>query len=184
MWSCQAPLPKPKTYPRIPFPDSLRDTSFVCDLCPIRFNYPAYGALVQSPKDSCWFDIYFPPLDCYWHITAVDLKHTPWEKALEIHRKLIYRHAQKAADILEKPLRTPHGKGRWYELYGDVPTPLAFYLSDSLHFATMISMYFKKAGINDSVAPIVEFMKTELWQTLQTLHYHPPKGLTRMRTCM
>ncbi|GIV24271.1 MAG: hypothetical protein KatS3mg025_1930 [Bacteroidia bacterium] len=136
------------------------------------------------PKDSCWFDLYFPDLDAYWHITAHDLAqlHTTPAKALEIYRKLIYKHAIRATDISEKPVRSQTGKGFFYELYGDVPTHALLFFTDSTRYAVMIASYFKVAGAEDSLAPIIDRMRYELHKIYPTITWKPV-SLTRTRTC-
>ncbi|MCS7297482.1 MAG: hypothetical protein RMK19_05300 [Bacteroidia bacterium] len=150
----------------------------------MRFAYPAYAKLHYVPKDSCWFDLYFPELDAYWHITAHDLQtlHKTPQKALETYRKLIYKHAIRATDIQEKFIRGPGGKGFFYEIYGEAPTHALLFYTDSLRYALMIASYFKVAGAEDSLAPIIDRMKYELLRIYPTITWKAVQ-LTRMRTC-
>lgn len=178
------PLPKPRAYPRLTLPDTGRYDTLDCAICPMRFAYPAYAKLHYVPKDSCWFDLYFPDLDAYWHITAHDLKaldKTP-AKALETYRRLIYKHAIRATDIVEKSIRGPAGKGFFYEIFGDAPTHALIFYTDSVRYALMIASYFKVAGAEDSLAPIIDRMKYELFRIYPTITWRPVR-LTRMRTC-
>lgn len=155
-----------------------------CDVCPVTFAYPAYARLQYVPKDSCWFDLYFPDLDAYWHITAHDLRalETTPAKALEIYRKLIYKHAIRATDIGERPVRAAAGKGFLYELYGEVPTHALLFFTDSVRYAVMIASYFKVAGAEDSLAPIIARMRYELEAIYPTIRWKPVQS-TPTRTC-
>ncbi|MCX7607449.1 MAG: hypothetical protein N2170_09360 [Bacteroidia bacterium] len=155
-----------------------------CQACPVRFAYPAYARLQYVPQDSCWFDLYFPQLDAYWHVTAHDLRglQTTPAKALETYRKLIYKHAIRATDIGEKAIRGPGGKGFFYELYGDVPTHALVFYTDSVRYAIMIASYFKVAGSEDSLAPVIERMRDELHRIYPTITWHPVRS-TPTPTC-
>ncbi len=157
---------------------------FDCAVCPIRFAYPAYAKAQYVPRDSCWFDLYFPELDAYWHITAHDLKalNTSPAQALEIYRRLIYKHAIRATDIIERPIRGPHGKGFLYELYGEVPTHALLFYTDSVRYAVMIASYFKVAGAEDSLLPIITRMRLELETIYPSIQWRSVE-LTRTRTC-
>lgn len=155
-----------------------------CPICPVRLVYPAYAKLQYVPRDSCWFDLYFPELDAYWHVTAHDLKtlHTSPAKALEVYRKLIYKHAIRATDILERPVRGPAGKGFLYEIYGEVPTHALLFYTDSMRYAVMIASYFKVAGAEDSLAPIITRMRLELEAVYLAITWRSVV-LTPTRTC-
>lgn len=185
LWSCEtAKFPKPKAYPRVELPDTGRYDTLDCAICPMRLAYPAYAKLHYVPKDSCWFDLYFPQLDAYWHITAHDLEKldkTP-QKALEIYRKLIYKHAIRATDIIEKSIRSATGKGFFYEIYGEAPTHALLFYTDSVRYALMIASYFKVAGAEDSLAPIIDRMKYELLRIYPSITWRPVQ-LTHTRTC-
>ncbi|MCS6789634.1 MAG: hypothetical protein NZ580_01430 [Bacteroidia bacterium] len=150
----------------------------------MRFAYPAYARLHYIPRDSCWFDLYFPELDAYWHITAHDFQtlQTTSSKALEIYRKLIYKHAIRATEISEKFIRGPKGKGFFYEIYGETPTHALIFYTDSVRYALMIASYFKVAGEEDSLAPIIQRMKYELMQIYPTITWRPAR-LTHTHTC-
>ncbi|MDW8088747.1 MAG: hypothetical protein RMJ49_03215 [Bacteroidia bacterium] len=183
--SCEAPtLPRPKTFPRLELPDTGRYDTFDCPVCPVRFAYPAYARPHYVPRDSCWFDLYFPELDTYWHITAQDLQtlHTTPAKALETYRKLVYKHSIRASDISERFIRSPNGKGFFYEIYGEVPTHALLFYTDSVRYAIMIASYFKVAGAEDSLAPIIQRMRYELLRIYPSITWRPVP-LTRMRTC-
>lgn len=165
-------------------PDTGRYDTLDCAICPVRFAYPAYARLQYVPRDSCWFDLYFPDLDAYWHVTAHDLAslHTTPTKALEVYRKLIYKHGIRATDIGERSVRGPHGKGFLYELYGEVPTHALLFFTDSVRYAVMIASYFKVAGAEDSLAPIIERMRYELERIYPTIRWRSVRS-TPTRTC-
>lgn len=155
-----------------------------CQTCPVRLAYPAYAKVQYVPRDSCWFDLYFPDLDAYWHVTAHDLKtlHKSPREALRIYNKLIYKHAIRATDILQKPIEGPNGWGMFYELYGEVPTHALLFYTDSVRYAIMVASYFKVAGAEDSLLPIIQRMRQELEAIYPSIQWRPVVS-TRTPTC-
>ena len=79
----------------------------------------------------------------------------------EEYRKLVFKHIQKVSQIKENPIEGPNGKGIMYELYGTVGVPAQILFSDSTHLV-MASFYFDTAVRNDSLAPVIDFMKEDL----------------------
>jgi gliding motility-associated lipoprotein GldD len=181
--SCgQKQYPRPKGYPRIELPAHAYQT-FKQAGCPFTFEYPAYGKAALVRADSCDLNIRFERLGCTWHLTYQNFNHTRLQgnktgrisrtQSFEAYRKLIYKHGPKATEIYETTLRTPAGRGTFFELYGEVPTSAQVYLSDSLNQAVMVSVYFNTALKNDSLAPVIDFMKADLRHFANTLRWVP-----------
>lgn len=162
---CSAPLdesPRPKGWPRIDLPAHTYQ-EFSNEVCPFTFEFPAIGEVERSKPDSCWMDLYFPDFNCRWHITY---RHIPGSgKTLEQHneeyRKLVFKHIRKVSQIKELPLQVPGGSGIFYELYGTVGVPAQLFLTDSTHIF-MASFYFDTAVRNDSLEPVINFMKDDM----------------------
>lgn len=157
-----SPLPRPVGWPRIDLPEHAYQQ--VSDsACPFTFDLPAIGEVETRKADSCWMDLYFKRFDCRWHITY---RHIPssgktFGQHQEEYRKLVYKHIQKVNQIKETPLASAHGTGLMYELFGTVGVPAQFYFSDSTHLI-LASFYFDSAVRNDSLAPVIDFMKEDL----------------------
>jgi len=166
------PRPRPYGFPRMELPAHKYQT-FQNDGCPFTFDYPVYGQLEAERIDSCFFNIYFPRFGCRWHVTGrifepqkkIDYNHT-----YEDFRELVYKHTQKGS-IYESRLRTEHGQGVMYELYGEVPTSAEFYFSDSTSYALTTSFYFDTAVRNDSLRPLIDYMKTDLQHMVSSLRW-------------
>ncbi len=168
------PVPRPMAYHRIDFPTTTSYTHFDNETCPFSFEYPAYGEISRDLEDSCWVDIYFPPYDCKWHLTYRNVNSTGKSRSVhfEEHRKLVYKHVQKARQIKDGPFQVRAGYGTVYEVYGNVGAPTYIFMSDSTDSdILMATFYFQTALKNDSLAPVIEYMKGQLNQMLQTFEW-------------
>lgn len=166
------PRPRPYAYPRIELPPH-RYQAFDRPECPFTFEYPVYGQLEDQRIDSCFFNLYFPRFDCRWHITARTLdpaRGVTYHFTLEDFRQLVHKHTRKGS-VYESYIETPHGRGVFYELYGEVPTSADFFFSDSAHYALTTSFYFNTALRNDSLKPVIDYMKRDLLHMVETLRW-------------
>lgn len=167
------PYPRPYGYHRIEFP-ARRYQRYERPGCSFSFEYPTYAVVQPSTRrDSCFVDIFFPQFNAYWHLTDRDFArdHADRIQSFEDYRKVVYKHSQKATNIRDTPYRWPAGNGVLFELWGAVPTSAQLYLSDSLNNALMASFYFKTAAKNDSLAPVIEFLKADLLHLAQTVRF-------------
>ncbi|MFM2376577.1 MAG: hypothetical protein RLZZ165_1674 [Bacteroidota bacterium] len=165
------PFPRPKGWPRIDLPKHSYQ-KMENKACPFTFEYPAMGVVERQKEDSCWMDLYFQPFECRWHVTY---RHVPSSgKKLSDHReeyrKLVFKHIQKVSQIKENPITSPAGSGTMYELYGTVGVPAQLFFTDSTHLV-MASFYFDTAVRNDSLAPVIDFMKEDLRHLAQTIRW-------------
>jgi gliding motility-associated lipoprotein GldD len=170
--SCKpAPYPRPKAYARIEMPAHAYQ-KFESNECPFSFEYPAYGQLDTRRIDSCFFNIRFPQYGCTWHITTRDFVRdkATYYQALEDYKQVIFQHSRKGG-IQYKAIKTPYGKGLWFDLYGQVPTSADFFFSDSTRFALINSFYFNTAEKNDSLAPVIHHMKKDLEHMVQSIRW-------------
>ncbi|MEO1449668.1 MAG: hypothetical protein AAFV07_09060 [Bacteroidota bacterium] len=171
--ACQSyePYPRPYAYPRIDLPKATTYQTFQTQSCPFTFAYPSTAKISRDNDDSCWVDINFPEYDLTWHITYRDTRETNKDKAtyFEDYRRLVYKHTQKARDIQARPISYPAGSGTWFDLYGNVGTPSQIFMHDSTEQQiVMMSFYFQTALKNDSLQPVIEYMKGEVDKMLGT----------------
>jgi gliding motility-associated lipoprotein GldD len=156
------PFPRPKGWPRIDLPAHTYQ-KFENGICPFTFEYPQIGVVEQQKSDSCWMDLYFAPFECRWHVTYRDVNGSG--KTImdhyEEYRKLVFKHIQKVSQIKENPVVGPNGSGTLFELFGTVGVPAQILYTDSTHLV-LASFYFDTAVRNDSLAPVIDFMKEDL----------------------
>jgi gliding motility-associated lipoprotein GldD len=156
------PFPRPKGWPRVELPEHSY-LQFHNEICPFTFEYPSYGVVERQKPDSCWMDLYFERFECRFHLTyrRVEGSGKTIMDHNEEYRKLVFKHIQKVTQIKESALEGPNGKGIFYELFGTVGVPAQFLFTDSSHLV-MASFYFDTAVRNDSLAPVINFMKQDL----------------------
>lgn len=165
------PVPRPSGWPRIDLPAHTYQTVDDAN-CPFKFEFPTIGVVESRKADSCWMNLYFERFECRWHITY---RHVPSSgKSLAEHneeyRKLVFKHIQKVSQIKETPLASANGSGILYELFGTVGVPAQFFFTDSTHLV-MASFYFDTAVRNDSLAPVIDFMKDDLQHMAQSISW-------------
>ena len=171
--SCSdTPVPKPAALPRIELPEHSYKL-FSKEECPFEFEFPSGGEIIPLSGDQCWFDIYYKQFDCKWHITYRNFKAEKATRsvAFEEYRKLIYKHSKKATQINETPLTFPAGDAVLFEIYGSIATPAQFFFCDSTQNLIETSFYFNIANRNDSLAPVIDFMKQDLHHMMSTLKW-------------
>jgi gliding motility-associated lipoprotein GldD len=174
--ACQnyTPYPRPLAYPRIDLPAQVSYDTLQSLACPFTFEYPEEGQKTRDLNDSCWVDLHFPSYSLTWHIThrAVPTSGKTRSEHYEDYRRLVYKHTQKATQITETPIQGPTGQGIFFETYGEVGTPAQVFYYDSLEqHVMMLSFYFRTAEKNDSLAPVIDFMKGQVLHAVETLEW-------------
>jgi gliding motility-associated lipoprotein GldD len=165
------PLPRPKGWPRIDLPQHTYQT-YSSPACPFTFEFPAIAVVQSQRSDSCIADLYFKDYECKWHFTYRDINGNPDAKYdhFEEYRKLVYNHIEKVTQIQESPIQQENGEGFFYELYGAVGVPAQFFFGDSTHLL-MASFYFDEAMENDSLSPVVNWMKEDMLHLVESIRW-------------
>lgn len=88
----------------------------------------------------------------------------------EDFRKLVFKHVKKASAITDIPVETPYTKGIKYEIYGNVGTPIEVFLHNETYTMTL-DMYFFTAQHNDSLAPVIDYMKSQIDHSIRTFRW-------------
>jgi len=169
------PRARPYGFHKISLPETIAYQSFVSESCPFSFQYPVMGEVSREMKDSCWVDIYFPDYDLKWHLTHRYVPDTELKigEHFEEHRKLIYKHSKKATQIAARDFETATSSGTAWEVYGNVGTPAYYFIADSAKENMLtVSFYFNTAMKNDSLAPVIDYMRGEMEKALQTLEWN------------
>ncbi|MFN8437153.1 MAG: gliding motility lipoprotein GldD [Cytophagales bacterium] len=149
---------------------------------PLNQNRPynfEYSTLAQVIDDTTgltgdnWINIYYKNFDANVQITYKKPKNN--KEYLEIvddHIKLTNKHQVRAYSIEEIQITTPKKKKYFvYELVGDVPSQFQFYATDTTKNFIRGALYFKTAQKNDSLAPIIDYIKTDMVHLLNTLEW-------------
>ena len=168
-------LPKPKGYNRIDIPEhSYRPLD---QELPSRFEYSAHSIVEPDTfnlQEKTWINLNYQDLGARVHFTykpvmgnEENLRHY-----LNDALSLTSKHQIKAYGIDESVLRTPHGyTGLVAELAGEVPTQFQFFVTDSTSNFLRGALYFNTAVKNDSLAPIIEYIKVDMMHLINTLEF-------------
>nr|WP_262489839.1 gliding motility lipoprotein GldD [Hymenobacter terrenus] len=167
--------PKPKGYNRIDLP-AHRYQELPAGH-PYSFEYSREAVIKRDSSyiaQPHWLNIYYPKLHANVQITYMDVQRDQrlYNKMMEDARKLTGKHEIKATAIEERILKTPSGmRASVFELSGEVPSQFQFYITDSTRHFLRGALYFQTATANDSLAPVIEYVKTDMVRMLNTLKY-------------
>lgn len=167
--------PKPKGYNRIDLPPHAYRP--LAPGHPYRFEYSKYARILRDSSylaQPHWINVNYPQLHANVQITYTNIQGNPklFNKMLEDARKLTGKHQIKATAIEENTLKTPDGKQvAIFELSGDVPSQFQFYTTDSTKHFFRGALYFRTAVANDSLQPVIEYVKEDIVHLVNTLKY-------------
>ncbi|GAA4378000.1 gliding motility lipoprotein GldD [Hymenobacter koreensis] len=167
--------PKPKGFNRIDLPPHAYQQ--LAPGHPYTFEYSKHARILRDSSylaQPHWINVYYPKLQANVQITYSNLKNDPklFNKMLEDARKLTGKHQIKASAIEESMMQTPSGKKvAVFELSGDVPSQFQFYTTDSTKHFFRGALYFRTAVANDSLAPVIDYVKEDIVKLVNTLKY-------------
>jgi gliding motility-associated lipoprotein GldD len=168
-------VPKPKGYNRIDLPEPAYRMLEAAH--PYTFEYSAHAIVTDDTTgrvEPHWIDITYPELGAKVQFTYKSLDRRPerFEGLNEDARRLTAKHHIKAYAIEELQVRTRSGHtATIFELSGEVPSQFQFFVTDSVDHFLRGALYFPTATQNDSLAPIIEFVKTDMVHLLNTLEW-------------
>lgn len=176
MTACGAEYtPKPKGYNRIDLP--AQEYKQLPEEHPYTFQINRNtkirpdSSLIAEPH---WINILYPKLGANVQLTYKPLRNDPKQlyDLVEDARKLTGKHQIKAYAIEEAAVKTPEGDVAYiFELTGEVPSQFQFYVTDSTKHFLRGALYFKTATQNDSLAPVIEYVKKDIIHMLNTLQW-------------
>ncbi len=165
-------VPKPVGYNRIDLPEvAYQDLG---EAHPYGFEYSKHAYIRPDSSgiaEPHWIHIIYPQFKADIQITYKSLEKDPQflsEFVDDAHR-LISKHMIKASSVDETVIKTPLGKtAAVFELEGEVPSQFQFYISDSSKHFMRGALYFRTATKNDSLAPVIEYIKKDIIHLLNT----------------
>jgi gliding motility-associated lipoprotein GldD len=164
--------PKPRSYFRIDFPE--KEYRSYQSVCNYHFDVPVYARIDPYPggKEPCWINISFPAYRGTVHITYSSLQDDLDMHIEDIHT-LVYKHAIKADDIIERSFSYPerHVFGMIYDIKGNTASSLSFYATDSTANFLSGALYFNVIPNKDSLAPVIRFFTSDVERLIETLHW-------------
>ena len=80
------------------------------------------------------------------------------------------RHSVKMTFVNDSVFVLDNGKGTFYQLYGEVGAPAMMFFGDSTHLM-MTSFYFDQAVNQDSLKPLIDYVKEEMFHMAETVNW-------------
>jgi gliding motility-associated lipoprotein GldD len=166
--------PKPRGYFRIDLPErSFRvfDTTF-----PYTFEYPGYADITPDSSkmaEPYWINIRYKPFNATLHFSYKVIKGNLAQYLDDAHT-LVNKHIPKANAISQREFADPadHVFGLVYDIRGaDAASPYQFYLTDSISEFVRGALYFNQIPNNDSLAPVIDFLKKDLEHMISTFRW-------------
>lgn len=167
--------PKPRGYNRIDLPP--HEYQQLKEDHPYTFEYSKHAEILRDSSyiaEPHWIDIWYPEFRSNIQITYKPIKNS--KKELEEMINDSYRlkggHHKKAVAVDEAIVKTRSGKtATIFELEGEVPSQFQFFTTDSTNHFLRGAVYFRTATKNDSLAPVIEYMKKDVIHLLETLEW-------------
>ena len=166
--------PKPRGYYRIDLPEPsyrIFDTTF-----PYAFEYPVYADIVADSSkiaEPYWINIRYKPFNAILHF-SYKVVNGNLTRYLDDAHTLVNKHIPKANAISQREYLDPIHRvfGLVYDIRGaDAASPYQFYLTDSVSNFVRGALYFNHIPNNDSLAPVIDFLKKDLEHMINTFRW-------------
>lgn len=176
-------VPKPRSYPKINYPER-KAALLEQPYCPFCFEYPDYMVYEQdtkflntTAKHPCWFNLQIPGLNgeinfTYTAIGGDSLKYNLYEAFKDAYF-MAEKHNVKAMANEDNYINNPAERlyGVLFNIEGNVASPFQFTVTDSSNHALRASLYFNTQPNEDSMKPVIEFVKQDMVQMLNTFKW-------------
>lgn len=168
--------PKPEGFNRIDLPN--HEYKALPDSFPFSFEYSTHAKILPDSsyiRERYWFALFYPEFIAEIHFTYKPIHNNrdSLRSNIDDAYKLTTKHQIKASSIQETIMITPNGKKvSLAELKGDVPSQFQFYTTDSTTHFLRGALYFRTATENDSLAPVIEYVKKDIVHSLNTLEWN------------
>ena len=182
LYSCveeQVNTPKPRMYPRIIYPTQSYD-HFLLDICNFTFEKPEYAKVKTGIKffdeessHPCWFDLELEDFKGSIHFSYNPIQDSKsFDKLVSDAFRIVEQHNSKAEYREEIRIANANGvNGLLFKLEGPVASPINFFLTDTTNHFVRASLYFNSAVDPDSIAPVLDFVSTDIYKIMETFEW-------------
>lgn len=170
---CSENTPRPIGYNRIELPtysyQNFSNQYFSFN----RSTFSIVDTVHSEDQTSKWFNIVYPDYNAKIYCSYTRINNQRLKQYLEDSYRFAYSHAVKADDINQDLYLNPERKtyGILYSIGGDVATPVQFFLTDSVSNFFRGSLYFDTQVNGDSISPVIEFIKTDIINLIETFEW-------------
>ncbi len=171
--------PKPKGFNRIDLPKPAY--KILNEAHPYTFEYSSQAIVLKDTfarAEKDWIFVYYPQFKATIEITYKDLKLKPkaFQELVNDSYKMASKHQIKAESIEETVITTTKNyTATLFRLTGQVPSQFQFFVSDSTSNFFRGALYFRTATQNDSLAPVIEYVKKDMVHMVNSLEWKKVK---------
>lgn len=168
-------LPRPKGFPMMDIP--MPQYQALDNSHPFSFEFSKYATVKKDTfalAEPHWMYIYYPRWDAFIQLTykSVGGNRKKLVKMIRDSYLLASKHQMKANRIEDAILTTRDGrKATVIELEGELATPFQFFATDSTSHFLRGAVYLNTAMKNDSLAPVIQYLKQDAIHLIQTLRW-------------
>jgi len=167
---------KPRAYHRIELPPAAYQA--IDQDLPYQFEHSIHAMLKPhvsfiTENEYYWMDLYYPDFQATIHLGYKMINdQKAYENFVNDAHKLAGKHIEKATKMSDFIIKTPSGfQATVFELSGNLPTPFQFFFTDTTTHYLRGALYFNYADKNDSIAPIIEYIKHDMIHMLNTMRF-------------
>jgi len=166
--------PKPRGWFRIDMPE--KAYTVFDSLKNYNFQKPDYARITDDSygrDETDWVNMDFGGFKAVIHLSYKSVDNN-LNHLVEDARILALKHLPKANAISDSTIYNPMQNvyGVLYQIGGKgVASPLQFYLTDSTRHFVRGALYFNARPNNDSIAPVIEFLKADVLHFVNTLEW-------------
>lgn len=167
-------LPKPPGYNRIELPR--HEYQRLEQGYPYQLDFSVHSGVEADSfnlEETEWINLNYKKFGAKVHLTYKKIDQSTDFKTLSDDAfNLTAKHQIKAYGIEEAILLTPNGYSAVVaELTGEVPTQFQFFITDSTSNFLRGAVYFNSALKNDSLAPIIEYIKIDMAHLINSVNF-------------
>ncbi len=178
LYACsESYTPKPRGYFRIDLPDRVYQQ--LDDRYPFTFEYPRYAVILPDTNplaEPYWINLYFRQFSATLHLSYKPVKGNLADYLNDSHA-LVTKHIPKANAITQREFSDAenHIYGLEFVIRGaEAASPYQFYLTDSVHNFLRGALYFQLVPNNDSLEPVISFLKEDIQHLINTVRWKSP----------
>lgn len=170
----EEPIPKPKGFFRIDLPN--KEYKLIDSIFPYKFEYPVYAKISGDPhaaNEPYWINIDFTRFKASLHLSYKTVSNDLNVYAEDAH-SMVMKHIPKASAIEEIRIDNEISDvyGIIYNIKGTgAASPFQFYITDSTNHFLRGALYFNALPNNDSIAPVIEFLKKDIMHMIETTEW-------------
>ena len=177
--ACNSPYAtKNKGYSKLSFPAKSYQV-FNQTAAPYSFEYPSYALIDENVNEQRsglqkgkWLNIRFPGQEATIYISYIAMQAKQLDTLIRDAYTFANNHNNRASSIADSVFKNKQGvEGIFFTIGGEVATPYQFFVTDSTNHFLRGSLYFGATPNQDSLAPVIKFVREDMLHLIQTLRW-------------